>query len=191
MPLPARATFLQRSKPGSIVSIQSPGYPSSITAPPSFRSHLARQRVRAALYDAAVGRDCSTTMRVKAKEMTLRSILIVDDEENQRFVVEQALRSTAFDWNICTAASGHEALESLAGRSPDLVITDYNMPYMNGLDLVAHIRRRQIDTRIILMTAYSSPEMHAAARRLKIDYCLIKPVRLNELRRLATTALEG
>ena len=122
--------------------------------------------------------------------MTSRTILIVDDEANQRLMVEQALRALAFDWTISTAASGQEALESLALREPDLIITDYHMPAMNGLELIARVRERHIPSRIILITAYSSPELYDAAQRLHIDHYLTKPVPLTLLRRLATGALE-
>ena len=123
--------------------------------------------------------------------MTSRSILIVDDEANQRLMVEQALRALAFDWIISTAASGQEALEALALRPPDLIITDYHMPAMNGLDLIAQVRERRIPSRIILITAYSSPELYDAAQRLQVDHYLTKPVPLTLLRRLATGALEA
>jgi two-component system, response regulator YesN len=123
--------------------------------------------------------------------MTPRSILIVDDEANQRLMVEQALRALAFDWTISTAASGQEALESLALQAPDLIITDYHMPVMNGLDLIAKVRERQIPSRIILITAYSSPELYDAAQRLHVDHYLTKPVPLTLLRRLATGSLEA
>ncbi|KPV47960.1 hypothetical protein SE17_40645 [Kouleothrix aurantiaca] len=122
--------------------------------------------------------------------MTLHSVLIVDDEDNQRFVVEQALRGLAYDWFITTASSVTEALASIACHVPDLIITDYNMPHLNGLDLVAQIRQRQIDTRIIFMTAYSSPELRQRVERLNIDYYITKPVPLGDLRRLAAAALE-
>jgi two-component system response regulator YesN len=105
-------------------------------------------------------------------------------------MVEQALRALAFDWTISTAASGQEALEALSLRPPDLIITDYHMPVMNGLDLIARVRERQIPSRIILITAYSSPELYDAAQRLQIDHYLTKPVPLTLLRRLATSALE-
>jgi CheY-like chemotaxis protein len=85
--------------------------------------------------------------------MTSHSILIVDDESNQRLMVEQALRALAYDWRISTAASGQEALEALALAIPDLIITDYHMPAMNGLELIKSVRARQITSRIILMTA--------------------------------------
>lgn len=122
--------------------------------------------------------------------MTSRSILIVDDEANQRLMVEQALRALAFDWIISTAASGQEALESLAIHPPDLIITDYHMPVMNGLELITQVRQRQVGSRIILITAYSSPELYDAAQRLRVDHYLTKPVPLTLLRRLATAALE-
>lgn len=122
--------------------------------------------------------------------MMLRSILIVDDEDNQRFVVEQALRGLAFDWMITTASSVPEALVAINGHVPDLIITDYNMPHLNGLDLVAQLRQRRIDSRIILMTAYSSPELRQRVERLQIDYYITKPVPLGDLRRLATAALQ-
>jgi two-component system, response regulator YesN len=123
--------------------------------------------------------------------MTPRRILIVDDEANQRLMVEQALRALAFDWTISTAASGQEALESLALHQPDLIITDYHMPIMNGLELVARVRERHIPSRIILITAYSSPELYDAAQKLQIDHYLTKPVPLTLLRRIATGTLDA
>lgn len=122
--------------------------------------------------------------------MTPRRILIVDDEANQRLMVEQALRALPFDWTISTAASGQEALDSLALHQPDLIITDYHMPIMNGLDLIARVRELQIPSRIILITAYSLPELFDAAQKLQVDHYLTKPVPLTLLRRIATRTLD-
>ena len=122
--------------------------------------------------------------------MTPHSILIVDDEANQRLMVEQALRALAFDWTITTAASGQEALDALAQHWPDLIITDYHMPTMNGIELITQVRERQIPSRIILITAYSSPELYDAAQQLHVDQYLTKPVPLALLRRIAAGALE-
>jgi two-component system capsular synthesis sensor histidine kinase RcsC len=106
-------------------------------------------------------------------------------------MVEQALRALAYDWSISTAASGREALEALALSTPDLIITDYHMPAMNGLELIKTVRERQITSHIILMTAYSSPEIQDEAQRLRVDHYITKPVRLTHLRRLAAATLEG
>ena len=97
--------------------------------------------------------------------MTPRSILIVDDEANQRLMVEQALRALAFDWVISTAASGQEALEALALRPPDLIITDYHMPIMNGLELIARVRERHIPSRIRRPILHVLPHVFHQIRR--------------------------
>jgi len=106
-------------------------------------------------------------------------------------MVEQALRVLPFEWTISTAASGQEALDSLALHQPDLIITDYHMPLMNGLELIARVRERQIPSRIILITAYSSPELYDAAQKLQVDHYLTKPVPLTLLRRIATGTLDS
>jgi putative two-component system response regulator len=123
--------------------------------------------------------------------MSRYSILIVDDEANQRLMLEQALRALADDWSIATAASGQEALAAVEQQVPDLIITDYHMPVMNGLELIARVRSHDLRSRIILITAYSSPELNAAVQRLGVDHYLTKPVPLAELRSLATAALES
>ncbi|HWQ16196.1 MAG TPA: response regulator [Roseiflexaceae bacterium] len=123
--------------------------------------------------------------------MSPRSILIVDDEANQRLMLEQALRSLDELQQIVTAASVREALDWLAQHTPDLIITDYHMPGVNGLTLIAHVREQAIPTRIILITAYNSPELQEAAQRLQVAHCLTKPVPLALLRTLTTSVLEG
>lgn len=119
--------------------------------------------------------------------MTVRSILIVEDEANQRFILEQALQSP--QWSIATAADGFEALDRAAEQPPDLVITDYNMLAMNGIELIAQLRARGFRARIILMTAYSSPEIKDAADQLRVDHYLAKPVPLNLLRGLTAETI--
>src|SRR3712207_3839932 len=73
----------------------------------------------------------------------------------------------------------------------DLIITDYHMPTMNGLELIAQVRQRQIPSRIILITAYSSPELYDAAQKLQVDHYLTKPVPLTLLRTIATNTLDA
>lgn len=122
--------------------------------------------------------------------MSSQTILIVDDEANQRLMLEQALRALGDTWVIKTAATGQEALAYIGTRPPDLIITDYHMPTMNGLDLISHIRDSGIPSHIILITAYSSPEVYDAAQRLQVDHYLTKPVPLALLRRLIKSVLE-
>lgn len=121
--------------------------------------------------------------------MGSQRILIIDDEANQRLMLAEALRVLDAGYLIETAADGHAGLVTLTSDHPDLVITDYHMPAMDGLEFIAQLRARGMNTRIILITAYSSPELFAAAQQLDVDYCLTKPVPLALLRRVAQAAL--
>lgn len=121
--------------------------------------------------------------------MPAQSILIVDDEPNQRLMFEQALRTLDNDWLITTIADSQQALEFILLHAPDLLITDYNMPAMDGLELIGAVRQAGVSSRIILMTAYSSPEVCEAAQRLSVDHFLSKPVPLTLLRHLTTMTM--
>ncbi|MDZ4718518.1 MAG: response regulator [Roseiflexaceae bacterium] len=117
------------------------------------------------------------------------TILIVDDEPNQRFILEQALQMLADTWKIIVVTSAIEALAQIEQQLPDLIITDYHMPGMTGIELIEQVRKRQIRMPIILMTAYNTPEVQIAARRLGVDHALTKPVSIALLRQLTTEAL--
>ena len=68
-----------------------------------------------------------------------KTILVVDDFENTRWVIEFTLQKSGF--NVLKAEHGKEALKFFDGRKIDLVITDYNMPVMDGVELVKEIRK--------------------------------------------------
>jgi CheY-like chemotaxis protein len=127
----------------------------------------------------------------KAFAMGQPTILIVDDEPNQRFILEQALQMLADTWNIIVVTSAIEALAQIDQQLPDLIITDYHMPGMTGLELIEQVRKRQIRIPIILMTAYNTPEIQIAARHLGVDHALTKPVPIAVLRQLTTEALSA
>ena len=117
------------------------------------------------------------------------TILIVDDEPNQRFILERALHMFNSNWRTVATASGIEALEAIDQQQPDMIITDYHMPNMTGLELIDIIRKRNITVPIILMTAYGTPELQRASEGLGIAHFLTKPVPLTTLRRLTVAAL--
>lgn len=120
--------------------------------------------------------------------MSVYTILIVEDEANQRLILEHALYAPEH-WSIVSTADAQEALASIGERPPDLIITDYQMRAMNGLELIGELRARGIDSRIILLTAYGSIDLREAAQRLGIDHYLMKPVKLKLLRHLTNAAL--
>ena len=114
--------------------------------------------------------------------MTQAHILIVDDEEAQRLALKSFLGRRAY--KVFLAANGDEALKIVRNETIDIVMTDFRMPGMSGLELLRAIKDVQPGIDVILMTAYGSVDdavdiMKAGA----YDY-LTKPVDLDELESL-------
>lgn len=84
-------------------------------------------------------------------------ILAADDNPADLRLVREALREAAFDVELVEARDGQEALDRLrAGARPDLVLTDLQMPRLDGLALVEAVRRERPDLPVVLMTAFGS-----------------------------------
>jgi CheY-like chemotaxis protein len=108
--------------------------------------------------------------------MTLkRDILIVDDESDVLDFLKSGLHTYKDRLNVHTASSGEEALRIIDELQIALVITDIRMPGMDGFELILNVRKRNPDTRFIVMTGYGSDEALAKCEKYKaIDY-LSKP----------------
>src|SRR5947207_14911913 len=83
-------------------------------------------------------------------------VLIADDEPSNRKILEQELVHKGFA--VDTARGGKEALAKIESAPPDLVILDYMMPDLSGLEVLKEIRNKGNDTPVILITAYGSVE---------------------------------
>ena len=92
------------------------------------------------------------------------TVLVVDDSAIDRRVVG-GLLERSFDCTVLHAADGLEALAQMKERLPDLVLTDLQMPQMNGLELVSAVKRDFPRIPVILMTAQGSEEIAAQALR--------------------------
>ena len=103
--------------------------------------------------------------------MKTPSILIVDDESD----VIQALRYRleTGGYSISTASDGKQALAQLESNTFDLVLTDFMMPELNGLELADHVRQRPewSNTKLLMFSCHTEPEVRARARELGVlDY---------------------
>jgi putative two-component system response regulator len=114
--------------------------------------------------------------------------LIVDDEPALRQVLMQLMRRDGF---ICLeAGDGEEALVALERHDVSLVMSDLRMPKLDGLGLLAQIRRRWPDTAVVVITAVADVEVAVSALASgAMDY-LTKPFHLEELRARVAQALE-
>ena len=88
-------------------------------------------------------------------------ILVVDDSPIDRRLASGLLTKAGF--TVTLAENGHEALASLARERADLVLTDLQMPEMDGLTLVEEVRSRYADIPVILMTAHGSEDLAVRA----------------------------
>lgn len=85
--------------------------------------------------------------------MSEKTILVVDDESHILNVVSLKLRNAGF--RVLTATDGQEALDLAGQEHPDLVITDYHMPHLSGLELCQRLRQSEATSQIpaIMLTA--------------------------------------
>lgn len=112
----------------------------------------------------------------------LKRILVVDDEENTRIALTRLLSREGYD--VQTAANGLEALNTLRRSSADLIITDLNMPEMNGLAFLRELNREYPTSNVIMITAFGEVESYLEALNLGAFEYLNKPLRLEELRKV-------
>ena len=116
-------------------------------------------------------------------------ILLVEDSLGVARALVQALslyEESAYHVDLC--ASGEEALAQLHEKPYDLLISDFRLPGVDGLELLERVRQVRPAMRTILITAYGSPEVEARARELATRY-LPKPFHLRELLRQVDQAL--
>jgi two-component system response regulator (stage 0 sporulation protein F) len=115
-------------------------------------------------------------------------VLIVDDEDGVLSVLKNSLRKLGEQFRVSTAAGGEEAMDMLVQRKYDLVVTDYKMAGMNGLELIEKVRAVHPETRVILMTAYGSAAVETEASRLQAYKYLAKPLEIEAFRQIVREA---
>ena len=106
-------------------------------------------------------------------------ILYVEDEESIRQEMTEIL-SLDFE-NIFIAENGQDGLEMYKKHNPDLIITDVQMPYMNGIEMSRAILKINKDAKIIVITAFNEDTYIKKVKEAGIENHINKPVNINEL----------
>jgi DNA-binding NtrC family response regulator len=112
--------------------------------------------------------------------MDIKKILIVDDEENARLGLSKLLLQEGYE--VDSVANGSEALQYLSQQRVNLVISDINMPEMNGLVFLRELNRQYPSTHVIMITAYGGVESYLEAMNLGAFEYIHKPIKLDELK---------
>jgi len=111
------------------------------------------------------------------------SILLVEDEDLTRELLADMLGKKFPEVPLYTAINGRTALELFKTLTPDIVITDVNMPEMGGFQLAVNIRSIKPDTKLIVLTGCTGEAAmrDAVAKDFEFDHFIVKPVGLQEL----------
>ncbi|HYA34623.1 MAG TPA: sigma-54 dependent transcriptional regulator, partial [Candidatus Binataceae bacterium] len=115
-------------------------------------------------------------------------LLVVDDEKNIRRSLAAFFESLGH--TVDSAESGEQGLAALTTKTYDLVLSDYRMAEVSGLELLKEIKRRQPDTLVILMTAYATVETAVAAMKAGAYDYITKPFTLEQVQVLVERALQ-
>jgi two-component system NtrC family sensor kinase len=120
--------------------------------------------------------------------MARETVLIVEDNrENIVHLANNVLKPNGY--KVITAMDGQRGLRSILRDRPDLVVLDLNMPKMDGLEVLAALKERQINTPVILTTFYGSEQVAEQALHLgAVDY-IIKPYEVADMLRAVEAAL--
>jgi CheY-like chemotaxis protein len=123
------------------------------------------------------------------------SILVVDDEPDVPDLFRQRFRREARQgtYVLHFAASGEEALDRLSNEiEPELIVilSDINMPGMDGLDLLRAVKQRRPDLPVMMVTAYGDDERRRRANEYGAEYFVTKPVDFDKLKEKLRTLPE-
>jgi DNA-binding NtrC family response regulator len=109
-----------------------------------------------------------------------KKILVVDDEENARLGLSRLLTQEGFQ--VASVANGYEALSHLRQHEVNLIITDINMPGMNGITFLRELSKSYPRSNVIMVTAYGGVESYIEAMNLGAFEYINKPVKIEELK---------
>ena len=120
---------------------------------------------------------------VKVSEMhsdNIKRILYVDDDEDMLLLIKAVLEQDS-SLQVNTFTSPILALADISAMPPDLIILDYQIPEMNGTQIMAQIHEMDLDVPIIFFTAQSAPEEINKIQSLGATKVIVKPVDINQL----------
>ena len=111
--------------------------------------------------------------------MDKATVLIVDDVEDNLILTSMILED---DYNVATAISGDQCLQEVESITPDVIVLDVNMPGMNGLELLQHVKKEFPNISVSMITAYSN-QYYEAAIENGADHYYTKPLDFTMLKR--------
>jgi two-component system, NarL family, capsular synthesis sensor histidine kinase RcsC len=109
-----------------------------------------------------------------------KKILVVDDDEATRFLVSDAFHICETGCTVTTARNGAEAVQVLQSVPVDFILTDLEMPVMNGYQFLSYVKINHSDIPFLAMTGATSVEEYRTCA-LGVSQCIVKPFNVLEL----------
>ena len=120
----------------------------------------------------------------------LKKVLVVDDEFEVGSALVENLNSLGDNYSIEMVNSSEDALTKIRNERYDLLLTDYKMPGMDGLDLARAVRMSSPDTQVVLMTAYGTVDIRKMVKEQGLGGYIDKPFTMAQIREVVELAVE-
>ncbi len=118
------------------------------------------------------------------------NIMVVDDSSAMRMMIIRTLRQAGFgDKEVVQASDGAEALEAIRKKSPDLILADWNMPNMSGIELLKQLREDGNQVTFGFITTEATEPMRLKAREAGAKFLISKPFTVESFEQVLGTIM--
>jgi two-component system chemotaxis response regulator CheY len=113
----------------------------------------------------------------------MKSVLLVDDSKAMRMIVRRTLRQAGYsELKVTEAENGVDALSKFSEAAPDLILCDWNMPEMTGIELLQELRGRGAQVSFGFVTSEATVEMREKASNARAQFLIAKPFTPDQFR---------
>jgi DNA-binding response OmpR family regulator len=116
-------------------------------------------------------------------EAKKRKVIVADDNRDVNFVIKEILSEYGFQ--VIQAFDGEEAIKAFIEEKPDLVLLDYRMPRMDGIDVLKEIKANDAHAFVVFMTGEGSEDVAVNAMKAGAEDYITKPISFPELIQLS------
>ena len=117
------------------------------------------------------------------------AVVVVDNEPDVLAILHRLIRDLAFPYDVVAADSGQTALDQIGRYAVPLLVTDYSMPGMNGVQLIAAVKQLFPSTRVALISALPAAELERRSQNAPVDYYLSKPFHFSQIEQIIRACL--
>ncbi len=119
-------------------------------------------------------------------------LLLVDDSKTMRLLVHRAIRQAGYrDLTVCEAQNGLEGLEKVKSERPKLILSDWNMPQMSGIEFLRKLREMRDQTPFGFITSAASKRLEQVAISSGASFIIIKPFNADDVQAALDPILGG